>query len=61
MRKQQEWRSGRQWLVAVLAVALGLTVTGCSASAASSHEHEWEAATCETPRVCKTCGEKKRC
>lgn len=57
MRKQQEWRSGRQWLVAVLAVALGLTVTGCSASAASSHEHEWEAATCETPRVCKTCGE----
>lgn len=31
MRKQQEWRSGRQWLVAVLAVALGLTVTGCSA------------------------------
>ena len=57
MRKQQEWRSGRQWLVAVLAVALGLTVAGCSASAASSHEHEWEAATCETPRVCETCGE----
>lgn len=57
MRKQQERRSGRQWLVAVLAVALGLTVAGCSASVASNHEHEWEAATCETPRVCKTCGE----
>jgi len=57
MRKQQERRSGRQWLVAVLAVVLGLTVAGCSASAASSHEHEWEEATCETPRVCKTCGE----
>lgn len=57
MRKQQERRSGRQWLVAVLAVALGLTVAGCSASVASNHEHEWEAETCETPRVCKTCGE----
>lgn len=57
MKKQQERRSGRQWLVAVLAVALGLTVAGCSASVASNHEHEWEAATCETPRVCKTCGE----
>lgn len=51
MRKQQERRSGRQWLVAVLAVALGLTVAGCSASVASNHEHEWEAETCETPRV----------
>ena len=57
MRKQQERRSGRQWRVALVAAALGLALAGCSASADSSHEHEWEAATCETPRVCKTCGE----
>mgnify|MGYP000224829590 FL=1 len=57
MKKQQERRSGRKWRVALVAAALGLALAGCSASAASSHEHEWEAATCETPRVCKTCGE----
>ena len=56
MKKQQERRSGRKWRVALVAAALGLALAGCSASAASSHEHEWEAATCETPRVCKTCG-----
>lgn len=57
MKKQQERRSGRKWRVALVAAALGLALAGCSASAASSHEHEWEAATCKTPRVCKTCGE----
>lgn len=57
MKKQQERRSGRKWRVALVAAALGLALAGCSASEASSHEHEWEAATCETPRVCKTCGE----
>lgn len=57
MKKQQERRSGRKWRVALVAAALGLALAGCSASAASSHEHKWEAATCETPRVCKTCGE----
>ena len=57
MKHERRQNSGRQWRVALVAAVLGLALAGCSASAASSHEHEWEAATCETPRVCKTCGE----
>lgn len=53
---KQNQHNDRQWQTALLAVVLGLALAGCNVSTASSHEHEWEAATCEMPRVCKTCG-----
>ena len=42
----------RKTLIIVLAVLiLSIVLVGCG------HTHEWEPATCESPMVCKTCGE----
>lgn len=56
--KRQSIRNGIQCLQIVIAAALlCVAMAGCSANSEFEHTHKWKEATCETPRVCKICGE----